>query len=188
MGTEGGGTPLGFHGEAPFSIFRIPVFCAKSQKEINLTLKRRGLHLFVKDVRRCLNDDANSSKPTSSWHSTCPQPVFAVLGTYSSDLGVNPDHVFDQREDLKLFCELEGLLRWQRTELFVCFDMYKRPEVCFNNLIDCWDEIDLNSCLHYFIFFTDLQNIWWTKRIKKNTKTKVCMCTHFKNWPDFWEC
>lgn len=41
---------------------------AVSQKEINLTLKHWGLHLFVKDVRCCLNDYANSSKPTCSWH------------------------------------------------------------------------------------------------------------------------
>lgn len=63
-GAWGGGPPLGFHGEAPSSVFTIPAFCAKSQKEINLTLKRRGLHLFVKDVRCCLNDDADSSKAT----------------------------------------------------------------------------------------------------------------------------
>lgn len=68
MCVEGGqgGLILGFHGEAPLSIFRIPVFCAESQKEINLTLKRWGLHLFVKDARCCLNDSANSSKPTCS--------------------------------------------------------------------------------------------------------------------------
>lgn len=67
-GAEGeGGRRHGFPWrEAPFSIFRIPVFCAGSQKEINLTLKHWGLHLFVKDVRCCLNDYANSSKPTCS--------------------------------------------------------------------------------------------------------------------------
>lgn len=67
---DGMGEGLAYTGfpwrEAPFSVFRIPVFCTESQKEINLTLKHWGLHLFVKDVRCCLNDYANSSKPTCS--------------------------------------------------------------------------------------------------------------------------
>lgn len=77
-GAEGeGGRRHGFPWrEAPFSIFRIPVFCAGSQKEINLTLKHWGLHLFVKDVRCCLNDYANSSKPTCSWHSVPLHSLF----------------------------------------------------------------------------------------------------------------
>lgn len=55
--------------KALFSIFRIPPFLRlKSQKKINLTLKQQQLRLFVKDVRRRLSDDANSSKPTCSWH------------------------------------------------------------------------------------------------------------------------
>lgn len=76
--------------EAPFSIFRIPVFCAESQKEINLTLKRWGLHLFVKDVRCCLNDYANSSKPTCSWHSVPLHSLF--LGLKFADTWLNPAH------------------------------------------------------------------------------------------------
>lgn len=52
--------------EELLSIFRMVVFIAGSQKEINLTLKRAELHLFVKDARCCLNDSANSSKPTCS--------------------------------------------------------------------------------------------------------------------------
>lgn len=90
-----GGPPLGFHGEAPFSIFRNPVFCAKSQKEINLTLKQQGLHLFVKDVRCCLNDDANSSKPTCGWHtpSLHSASVFLVTNRHVSE-----SRSFDQWE------------------------------------------------------------------------------------------
>lgn len=83
-----GGLILGLHGEAPFSIFRVPVFCAKSQKEINLTLKHWGLHLFVKDVWCCLNDYANSSKPTCSWHSVSPHSL--DLGLKFTDTWVNP--------------------------------------------------------------------------------------------------
>lgn len=70
--------------EPPFSIFRIPVFCAESQKEINLTLKHWRLHLFMKDVRCCLNDYANSSKPTCSWHSVPLHLLFFFGGGGSS--------------------------------------------------------------------------------------------------------
>lgn len=62
-----GGPSLGFHGEGAFLNIQNPtILRLKSQKKINLTLKRRELHLFVRDVRCCLNDDANSSKPTCS--------------------------------------------------------------------------------------------------------------------------
>lgn len=42
-----------------------------------------GLHLFVKDVRCCLNDYANSSKPTCSWHQVPMHSLF--LGGSSSE-------------------------------------------------------------------------------------------------------
>lgn len=85
-GWDGGGRAVftGFPwSEAPFSIFRISVLSAESQKEINLTLKHWGLHLFVKDVRCCLNDYANSSKPTCSWHQVPMHSLF--LGGSSSE-------------------------------------------------------------------------------------------------------
>lgn len=43
--------------------------------------------------------------------------------------------------------------------------LFGPPEVCFNHVLDFWDESDLNSRLQpgwdqrYFSFFTDLQNI-----------------------------
>lgn len=84
---DGMGGRAGFTGfplsETPFSIFRISVLSAESQKEINLTLKHWGLHLFVKDVRCCLNDYANSSKPTCSWHQVPMHSLF--LGGSSSE-------------------------------------------------------------------------------------------------------
>lgn len=68
------------HGKKHLSQYSEPQCCVWSLKkgDINLTLKLWGLHLFVKDVRCCLNDYANSSKPTCSWHTTAS--AFIVLG------------------------------------------------------------------------------------------------------------
>lgn len=48
----------------PFSIFRI--FPVKLRKRYQSHFEALGLHLFVRDAERCLDDCANSSNPTYS--------------------------------------------------------------------------------------------------------------------------
>lgn len=100
------------------------------KKEINLTLKQQGLHLFVKDVRCCLNDDANSSKPTCSWHTAFLQSAFVFLVTEVQIICLTSESW--NTEHLKVFtrtCDMK-----KDYILVLVFD-YKRLKFCFNQYI-----------------------------------------------------
>lgn len=111
MGWGGkGGPSLGFHGEGAFLNIQNPaILRLKSQKKIHLTLKQQELHLFVKDVRCCLKDDANSSKPTCSLTRGVSAFGFSVFGNRRTDWWL--DHEGSNREVRSAFIRTFHVIR-----------------------------------------------------------------------------